>query len=817
MPTIENLHTLSPNEALKSLYHNIRQDPLMEKDLKDEGLLRDFGGNLTLDPLTKQPISLEFTSIYHYSEEELRLKSSIWNELFGENGYLTNQTSDKLEQDMNLVELGFALAEYAHQQQMRDKGESWIQHPYRALEKYTKKYKPPAWRVAAFANHDAPEDTLGTDYPYPVTLEDVRNLLGEEAESFIRRLTKIRKIQKRDGQDETVTDRVETIFNLLKALGEEDVLDIGKENGMTTPVDIAYKIAGDVKDNAETLSGKDPKDRVNIASAYFELYPPLAKRLGLDEGEIIADRCYEVLDEDAHRDGLVYRLRQGIEEHLTPINTDSLVSYTEEKLKAHQFLGFKKFTIKKPGVFAIGQAMDGRRNPEENDFFLKGTVVLDDSTQEDEKGYENPELGFYSRALQTLISLSFANNYQVSDETVEQIKRVLTINKEKPNIDLLEDLPVSYKAVIDGKEKLVPIKLSFKRKSDYDLETTPITYLEAVDLTDDDKKSQEFTLEERKKLAQVKRERIAEEFRSIVNDPGLTKEEKIRSVRLTLPDSILVTDLKTLRFGKEERLRNPVPKNSTVLDYALLRIPGSWQRLNAAIVNGEEIKDFGRVLKEGDHIQLTFGKKNENNVRASWLDKLNVDPENSRKAVAKELEKSIRETTGKKKKEGMIKEVRHRGWNIINSKVENLDQFGLSYGQKAFPDPNMSPRDFAYEVGLEKVTRGDIERVGSYLKNFWHNLTTLRIRISKANVPGKASEVLEVIKNSGINMVNLASASKWGDTASLMVKIDKSDPSYNKLRVAIKDLRVVLGYDTLIFEDETQHQKWLAEFEADVD
>ena len=146
MPTIENLGSLSPKEALKALYFNTRQDISTLQKLNDRSLARDLKGNLLPNPTTGKPVQCDFVPIYQYRqgpeelrlEEQLKLKASIWNEMFGEKGYLINQTPKNLKEDMFLVELELALAEYAHQEQQRATGESFTQHPFRALLEYIK-------------------------------------------------------------------------------------------------------------------------------------------------------------------------------------------------------------------------------------------------------------------------------------------------------------------------------------------------------------------------------------------------------------------------------------------------------------------------------------------------------------------------------------------------------------------------------------------------------------------------------------------------------------------------------------------------------
>ena len=337
------------------------------------------------------------------------------------------------------------------------------------------------------------------------------------------------------------------------------------------------------------------------------------------------------MDEDAHRDRFTEKLRQGIADHLLPINEVEIIEYTEQMLEKFPEMGFKKVIIKKPGVHQIAQAMSGRRSPKPDDFFLEGTVVIDDKKDYDQR-FDNQGLGFYARAKSILDTLILTKGYQITPETMTKIEQAMTeLDKEKPSMDLLENIPLLYEGV--------PINLTFKPKSEYDLETTPLTYLEAVALTPHDIKTQEFTLEQRRALAQMRRQKIAEQFRTLIEDPNLTKEEKIRSVLITLPDSIIVTGIKTGKDGKEERTRSPIPKKATILDYALLRTPENWHRLKSILVNGEVETNLGRVLQEGDQIYLKFGRRYENNIQTDWLDKVNIDPENARILIDESIEK----------------------------------------------------------------------------------------------------------------------------------------------------------------------------------
>ena len=812
MATIENLSSQDPDKVISRLYLNTRADPAISSNMVEASIARDFQGNPITDPQTGDYHYLEFTPIYHYPEEEIKLKSTIWNELFGTNGYLLNQKSKKVKNDMNLIEIGFAMAEYAHQLQYRESGETYIQHPERATLDYIKKYKPPAWRIAAFLNHDAVEDTEQlkiedengnidlVPHPYHVTLSDIENLLGKKAERFVKRLTKIRRVQKLDGKEKVETDKVNTIYSLLLALG-------GFETSKTvTPVDITWKIGGDILDNTRTLDGiRDVKDKLRVASGYFELYPILANIVGLyEEEEIIADQCFEILDEDSHKDGFVNKLKKGVNEYLDPLNTEEIVEYTKKILKDLTDTGFRKFIIDKPGIYKIAKNMNGSRDPQKEDFYITGTIVLDDSHPSDAVS-ESPEIGYYTRALNIVNSLILSKNYHLAPSTLLKLEEALKqIDSGNFDTDLLKEIPLIFNEST--------LKLTFKRKSDFDIETTSLTYLEAQDLTEKDILTGEYSLEDRCVLAQVRRQKIAEKFAALISDKYLTKEEKIRSILLTLPDSIFVTGVKLSKNGSEERIRRPIPKNSTVLDYAILRTPGTWQNIQYVKVNGKVVRDMGQILQEDDKIHIKFAPKNINNVQVDWLDKTNIEPDNTKKIIANKIEERIRQVRDENVKQTLIKEVRHRGIEKVRTHLLYFDHYGLVWGKDAFPEASgMNPRDFVYHLGLEKVDSQTFGDVIEELKKCWENLTVISVLIKGAVRPGPSGEISGIFSQFGLNIVAEIYKSIYGDTGRKVYRISKNDENFSRLNEVLNKLKDS-GYIPVTFDNNQQYQQWLSEY-----
>jgi (p)ppGpp synthase/HD superfamily hydrolase len=785
MSNSEILSSLPREEVLKFLNENTLSDPKILRQLKNTSLATRIRGELFYDKMGK-PIELDFVPIFQLSEDERRNRGKLWSVYFGKDGLSADKAPEKQEEEMEMLETAFGLASYAHQGQRRQTGEAYINHPLRAAVRTAKVHKVPLRTTVGLLLHDTVEDSEGV-----VTLDHIRIFFGEEVAEMVDGLTKVRKLQKNAvGEKEVfeeVTDRTATEYKLINAM----MVDKSDKDGLRKPLKLAYKMSGDIFDNINTLEGKNPGDRKNIALYTLQYWARLAEIFGMsEEAKFLYDKCFEIIDEGSHNDNFANKIKQGIDTYLDSVNKNLLQDITADtisELNEPLNLGLVKIDVATPGIYEIASSQSGERKTSPENFFLKMTVVLSDDN--------SPEFTFKSRL--ALTQLLNNDNFSLPEESdIESFYRqnISATGNSQPNVT------VSYH---EGSRE-VPVKINFKTRSQYDLETTPVTYLEATELMDKDKKTLDYTLEERRALAEIKLQNITGLFRTIAENPDMTTEDLFPSAMATLPNSIIVHGLKR----KKEWLGAPVPPGSTVMDYALLHIPGSWHNLKPVFrINGKVETNFSRVLRSGDRIEFEIGEKDENNTQFEQLDASITYP-NAISIIAPRLEEKMNTLTGKERR-SIEKKIAHRGWSILNKMSGKfLDKFGLSYAKEAFPNPEMNPRDLAYQVGMGKVDNETVENIANYLKERWNNFTVLRVRISKADRSGKASPVLNLLRENSINIVSFNSASKWGDTATIILRFNKSDPNYCYLEPVIRTIEEKLGYETLLFNTEEKHLKW---------
>ena len=77
------------------------------------------------------------------------------------------------------------------------------------------------------------------------------------------------------------------------------------------------------------------------------------------------------------------------------------------------------------------------------DFFLKGTIVLDDEVTYDADILENAEFGFQRRCLTALNSLMLSERFAISPDTGSVIQKVYENQKQEiPDVDILNNVTI---------------------------------------------------------------------------------------------------------------------------------------------------------------------------------------------------------------------------------------------------------------------------------------------------------------------------------------------------------------------------------------
>ncbi len=159
------------------------------------------------------------------------------------------------ESDANLLRRAYAFSNEAHYKQKRKGGEPFIEHPL-AVAAILCDMRMDTNTIAAGLLHDTIEDT-------DTTVEDIRELFGDDIAFLVESLTKLGKMEFKTSEDA----QAENFRKMLLAMAEDMRV-------------ILIKFA-DRLHNMRTLEYLSPEKREKIARETLEIYAPLANRLGI--------------------------------------------------------------------------------------------------------------------------------------------------------------------------------------------------------------------------------------------------------------------------------------------------------------------------------------------------------------------------------------------------------------------------------------------------------------------------------------------------------------------------------------------------------
>ncbi len=157
---------------------------------------------------------------------------------------------------VDLIERAYNFAHTAHAGQTRMTGEPYFNHALATAVKLADLHLP-AEVIAAGLLHDVPEDT-------EVTLEEIKNLFGDDIASLVGGVTKLGHVQYR-GMERYVE-------NLRKMF-----------LSMAADVRVIFIKFADRMHNMETLYVLPEEKRIRVAKEVREIYAPIANRLGMGE------------------------------------------------------------------------------------------------------------------------------------------------------------------------------------------------------------------------------------------------------------------------------------------------------------------------------------------------------------------------------------------------------------------------------------------------------------------------------------------------------------------------------------------------------
>ncbi len=164
--------------------------------------------------------------------------------------------SSKPEKEIEFIKHAFEFSKAAHTGQKRESGESYFNHSFETALKVAQ-WQLDYQTIAAALLHDVIEDGEGVDS------EKIKSEFGEEVAFLVEGVTKLGRLKYRTPEEK----QAENIRKMLLAISHDIRV-------------IIIKLA-DRLHNMKTLQYKPPQKQKRIALETYEIYAPLAYRLGM--------------------------------------------------------------------------------------------------------------------------------------------------------------------------------------------------------------------------------------------------------------------------------------------------------------------------------------------------------------------------------------------------------------------------------------------------------------------------------------------------------------------------------------------------------
>ncbi|MDQ6833318.1 MAG: HD domain-containing protein, partial [Chloroflexota bacterium] len=180
--------------------------------------------------------------------------------------------------DLSLVTRAYTVATDAHAGVERKSGEPYITHPV-AVATILAEMQMDAETIAASLLHDVPEDTT-------ITLDDIRNQLGEKVARLVDGVTKLKRIEWVSDREDVA--RAESLRKMFLAMADDVRV-------------VLIKLA-DRLHNMRTIGSMPRGKQLATAQETMEIYAPLANRLGIWQIKSeLEDLAFRALEPDRYR------------------------------------------------------------------------------------------------------------------------------------------------------------------------------------------------------------------------------------------------------------------------------------------------------------------------------------------------------------------------------------------------------------------------------------------------------------------------------------------------------------------------------------
>ena len=198
--------------------------------------------------------------------------------------------------DLEIIRKAYVFSAKVHEGQRRRSGEPYLSHPMEVAEILTH-FKMDASVIATGFLHDTVEDTYAT-------IEEIRDLFGEEVAVLVDGLTKLARINFDRREDR----EAENFRKMILAMAKDIRV-------------IVIKLA-DRLHNMRTLEAMPEDKREKIARETLEIYAPLANRLGIGWLKTeLEDLSLKYIDPKKYAwlEGLIKKKREDKEQYISKV------------------------------------------------------------------------------------------------------------------------------------------------------------------------------------------------------------------------------------------------------------------------------------------------------------------------------------------------------------------------------------------------------------------------------------------------------------------------------------------------------------------
>jgi GTP pyrophosphokinase len=251
--------------------------------------------------------------------------------------------------DFALLSRAYHFSESAHEGQVRQSGEPYLQHPLEVALLLTQLQLPLSSVIAALL-HDVLEDTSATE-------EELRDQFGSDVATMVEGVTKIGKIEWKSMEEK----QAENFRKMIVSVAQDFRI-------------LLIKLA-DRLHNMRTLGALPEEKRQRIAQETMEIYAPLANRLGIGwmKSEL-EDLAFRYIKPEIY-ETLVKKVAGGGQERADYI--ERVIEVIKKTLSAHSLIGTIYGRTKH--FLSIYQKMTKRGIPFEEIYDLTGIRIVTDT------------------------------------------------------------------------------------------------------------------------------------------------------------------------------------------------------------------------------------------------------------------------------------------------------------------------------------------------------------------------------------------------------------------------------------------------------